>query len=122
MYERSMKFVCEIDRSLPDTIRMSTEWRSSAKLSRYSEIIRDVRIVVRSSSGNVTSGRFECLIWVRLVSGDQVIMQENSEYVSDALTRAIDRVATAVAQHFLLQSGGTDSRRSLQESSVDGDL
>jgi D-aminopeptidase len=94
-----MKFTCEVDRSLRETVRINTEWHAAFRLSRYSHFIRDVRIVVRSPPGNATLARFECLVWIRLDSGDPVIIQEKSEHVSDALTLAIDRAASSVARY-----------------------
>jgi len=93
-----MKFTCEVDRSLRETVRINTEWHAAFRLSRYSHFIRDMRIVVRSPPGNATLARFECLVWIRLHSGDQVIIEEKSEHVSNALTLAIDRAAWSVAR------------------------
>ena len=94
-----MKIVCQVDAALPETIRINSERRALFRLSGYSDDIRDVRIVVRSSPENGTVTRFSCLVWVRLGLRDWIIVQGSSESANDAVSLAIDKAAALVVKY-----------------------
>ena len=94
-----MKFTFELDRDVPETVRISTEWRATFRLTRYSASLSEARICVRSPTGNSQSARFECLVWVKLASEHKIIVQESSGSPAEAAHLAIDRAASAVGRY-----------------------
>lgn len=110
-----MKFTFELDRYIPETVRISTEWRATFRLARFSASLSEVRIFVRSPAGNPQSARYESLVWVKLASEHKIIVQENSASPAEAAHLAIDRAASAVGRYLRrtirhqMLSNGSDS-------------
>jgi len=99
-----MKSIFEIDARLPDTVRISTEWRVSFRLSRYSMLIREIRLSVRAPYANSDSHRYECQVWVALIPEGRVHIQENAANAPEAVAAAVDRAAASIARFARRQS------------------
>ncbi len=93
-----MRLLCEVDSQLPVTIRIHTEWVAAFRLSRFANVIRDVRIVVRTPVSGGQQNRFECLVWVRLLVDGKIIVQESAPSGTEAASTAIDRTAAALGR------------------------
>lgn len=110
-----MKLTFELDRNVPETVRISTEWRATFRLTRFAASLSEVRISVRSPTGNSQSARFEALVWVKLASEHKIVVQESSASPAEAAHLAIDRAASAVGRYLLrtirhqMLSQGADS-------------
>ena len=95
----AMKFIFELDQYLPETVRISTEWRATFRLARYSASLSEVRILVSSPASNAQSGRYESVVWVKLASDHRIIVRENSASPTESAHLAIDRAAAAVGRY-----------------------
>ena len=113
-----MKVACDVDSRVPETIRTNSEWRASFRLSSYSHIIRDVRIVVRSPPEDTLVKTVSCIVWVRLGLRDWIIVLSNSESANDSVLLAIDRAAALVVQYVRRRSSEGTTQRSDGQRSI----
>jgi hypothetical protein len=117
----AMKFMFELDQYVPETVRISTEWRATFRMARYSASLSEVRISVRSPAGNAQSGRHESVVWVKLASEHRIIVRENSASPAESAHLAIDRAASAVGRYLrrtkndLILPRGADAESPHQE-------
>lgn len=93
-----MKFLYEIDSGIPDTVRISSEWRATFRLSRFADLIQEVHIQLRPPQSNRTISRFECRIRISLHRGREIVVQEHSDVASLAASTGIDRASSAVGR------------------------
>lgn len=117
----AMKFMFELDQYVPETVRISTEWRATFRMARYSASLSEVRVSVRSPAGNAQSGRYESVVWVKLASEHRIIVRENSASPAESTHLAIDRAASAVGRYLrrtkndLILPQGADAESPHQE-------
>lgn len=117
----AMKFMFELDQYVPETVRISTEWRATFRMARYSASLSEVRVSVRSPAGNAKSGRYESVVWVKLASEHRIIVRENSASPAESAHLAIDRAASAVGRYLrrtkndLILPRGADAESPHQE-------
>ena len=93
-----MKSIFDIDARLPDTVRIGTEWRVSFRLARYSTIIREVRVTVRTPLASRESQRYECQVWATLIPQGKIEIEESGANAPEAVAMAVDRAAAAIAR------------------------
>lgn len=117
----AMKFMFELDQYVPETVRISTEWRATFRMARYSASLSEVRVSVRSPAGNAQSGRYESVVCVKLASEHRIIVRENSASPAESAHLAIDRAASAVGRYLrrtkndLILPRGADAESPHQE-------
>ena len=98
-----MKMRIELDGRIPETVRISAEWRIAFQLSRYSAEIDDVliQIVADEHSGDAP---FQCTAMVKLQSASTFTLHERSDQPGMAISTAIDRIASSVRRLVRRQS------------------
>lgn len=90
-----MKMRIELDDRIPETVRISAEWRIAFQLSRYSAEIEEVLIQVFADEHS-GGPPFQCTAMVKLQSESTFTIHERSDQPGMAISTAIDRIASSV--------------------------
>jgi hypothetical protein len=90
-----MKLKIDLGAGVPDTIRISADWRAAFQLSRYSSVLDCVLFQIEEAVSD-RDVRFQCSATVKLYSELAFTLQERSVDASTAVFNVIDRVASSV--------------------------
>jgi hypothetical protein len=114
-----VKFVCDLDPDLPETVRVHLEWRAAFRMTRFLDVVRDIRVQVRSPLTDPRTPRYECCVVVRLLNQetDGISVQESADDPKEAISVAIDRAAASLSRQVQRRSRLADAgRRSVKLS------
>lgn len=111
-----MRTQCDVDATISTDARDFATRRAAFRLSRFSDQISDVRIVLKDVNGPKGGVDIRCLVWVRLTRGNDVIIQEQAETFEQAVGNALDRANRNVARES--RKLQTRSRRSRPKNSI----
>jgi ribosome-associated translation inhibitor RaiA len=108
-----VKFICDLDRDLPETVRIHLEWRTAFRMTRFRDVIREMRVHVRSPLNDPKTTRYECCVVMRLLDPDSdgITVQESADEPKEAISVAIDRAAASLSRQVQRRSRLADSGR-----------
>jgi hypothetical protein len=108
-----VKFVCDLDPDIPETVRMHLEWRTAFRMTRFLDVVRDMKVQVRSPLPDPTTSRYECCVVVRLLDHDTdgITVQESADDPNEAISVAIDRAAANLGRQVQRRSRLADAGR-----------
>jgi len=108
-----VKFACDLDPDLPETVRVHLEWRAAFRMTRFLDVVRDMKVQVRSPVTDPAIPRYECCVVVRLLDQDSdgIAVQESADDPKEAISVAIDRAAASVSRQVQRRSRLADAGR-----------
>jgi hypothetical protein len=114
-----MKFFCDLDPDLSETVRVHLEWRAAFRMTRFLDVVRDLKVQVRSRVTDFATPRYECCVVVRFLDQDTdgFTVQESADDPKEAISVAIDRAAASLSRQVQRRSRLADAgRRSIKLS------
>ena len=99
-----MRVTCQIDKNLPGFVKDVVEDRTTAKLSRFENLIQDIHVTLRDINGPRGGIDMECQVRVRLRRHPDVIVTERANRVEEATSGALNRVTRSIGRRLAQQA------------------
>lgn len=93
-----MRIQCDFSQPLSADVRSSVRELAAAKLQRFVDVVRHVRLIVQDQNGPKGGVDTSCLVRIHLQGLPEVIVRRRSDRLAVAVGECLERAVRAVAR------------------------